>query len=583
MKFLRNLLAVLAGLFIYSLILFFMMLGIISASSTKRTVKIEDNSVLHLDLDGIITERENEDPLSQLNFPGTGFKEMGLLEMKEAINHAITDDKIRGIYLESKYFSAGFATLEELRSVLKKFRDSGKFIVAFSEAYTEKGYYLSSVANEIYLVPDYGYLEFNGLNVELMFLKGTLDKLGIEPQIFRVGEYKSAVEPFIRKDMSEANREQITSFINAIYNEVLTEVSESRELSYEEVKHISDSMLVRNGDDAVKYRLITKLAYSDEVEKILKDKMSVSEDDELNLVSYRKYNNSYSGSEYSSDRVAVIIGKGTIVPGEGDERTIGSEKYIDLVRDARTNDRVKAIVIRINSGGGSALASDVIWNEIHKAAQTKPVIASMSDVAASGGYFLAMGCDSILASPTTITGSIGIFGMIFNTERLMEDKLGITFDNVNTGRFSNLYTMTRPLTVYEKQIIQQSIDEGYHAFTTKAAESRNMPLEDLLKIASGRVWSGAEAKKIGLIDGFGSLEDAVKMAADAAGIEKFRVVYYPEQKTLLEEIMSDLSSDMQTRVLKMQLKDLYHYYQEIKQLENCQGIQARMPFDFNIY
>lgn len=578
MRFLRNLLAVLVGLFIFSFIIFIVFMGIISVASSEKTVTIPDNSILQIEVRGNISEREVDDPFAELSFPGMGPLEMGLKEIKQAIHHAATDDKIKGIYLEPRFFTAGFASLEEIRNELAGFKESGKFIIAYSEYYMEKGYYLASVADNIYLTPNYGNLEFNGLNVEIAFIKGTLDKLGVEPQIFRVGEYKSAVEPFIRKDLSDENAEQITSFVNSIYDHVLHQIGDSRGLSYDEIKNISDSMLVRSAVDAEKYRLITKTAYIDEVRNILKDKLSLEEEDDLNLVSYRKYNRSYKDAEYVKDRVAVIVGTGTIMMGKGDNRSIGSEQYVELIREARNNSRVKALVIRINSGGGSALASDIIWNEIQLAAKEKPVIASLSDVAASGGYYLAMGCDSIVASPASITGSIGIFGMLFNMQGLLENKLGITFDDVSTGHFSNLYTITRSLTPYERQIIQKSVEEGYETFTTKAAQGRGMALEDLLKIASGRVWSGIEARENGLVDTFGTLEDAIHIAAEKAQVEEYKVVYYPTQKTVLEQIMSDLSDEVQTKWLKIKTGTLYPYLEMIRDIDSYLGIQARMPY-----
>ncbi len=582
MKFLRNLLAVIVGLFIFNFIMLFILIGLVSVSSKEKVVNISENSVLQIVLNGSIVEREIEDPLAELSFSGVGQFEMGLKEIKEAIRQAASDEKIKGIYLEPRLFSAGFASLDEIRKELEKFKESGKFIVSYSDFYLEKGYYLASIADEIYLTPDYGSIEFNGLNVEIAFFKGTFEKLGIEPQIFRVGDYKGAVEPFMRKDLSNENKEQISSFVNTIYNYTLQQIADSRGLTLQEIKHISDSMLVREGRDAVKHQLITDLSYSNEVHDILREKLSLEEGDDINMVSYRKYNKSYSGSKYEKDRVAVIIGTGGILIGKGDSRSIGSQKYVDLIREARENSRIKAIVLRINSGGGSALASDVIWNEIQMAAKEKPVIASLSDVAASGGYYLAMGCDSIVASPSTITGSIGIFGMLFNTQDLMENKLGITFDNVNTGHFSDIYTFTRALTPYEKQIIQNNVDEGYKTFTTKAAENRGMSLEELLKVASGRVWSGMEAKEAGLIDTFGTLEDAISMAANKAEIEEYRVVYYPQQKTILEQIMSDLSDDVQTRWLKIRMGDLFPHLKKIEELKHYRGLQMRMPYSVEI-
>ncbi|MBR9998283.1 MAG: signal peptide peptidase SppA [Cyclobacteriaceae bacterium] len=582
MRFLRNLLAVITGLFIFSFILFIILMGIISVASSEKLVTIEDNSVLQIILSGNLEEREVDDPFSELTFPGMGPFEMGLKEIKQAIRHAASDDQIKGIFLEPRFFSAGFASLEEIRTELEKFKESGKFIVAYSEYYVEQGYFLASVADEIYLTPDYGNVELNGLNVEVAFFKGTLDKLEIEPQIFRVGEYKGAVEPFTRKDFSKENEEQISSFVNSTYDHVLRKIADSRGLSFEEIVNISDSMLVRDGSDAEKYNLITKMAYLNEVREILNEKISAEDESEVNMVSYRKYNKSFKESEYARDRIAVIVGTGVITMGKGDDRSIGSEKYTELIREARENKRVKGIVLRINSGGGSALASDVIWNEIRQTAEEKPVIASLSDVAASGGYYLAMGCDSIVASPTSITGSIGIFGMIFNMQGLFENKLGLTFDNINTGNFSGLYTVTRPLTDYEKQIVQNDVERGYRTFTTKAAEGRNMELEKMLELAGGRVWSGIEARDIGLIDVFGTLEDAISMAADKADVDEYRVVYYPAQKTILEQIMSDLSNDVQAKWLRLKTGDLYPYLEIVRDLDSYIGLQARMPYTFKL-
>jgi protease-4 len=438
------------------------------------------------------------------------------------------------------------------------------------------------VADEIFLPPGFGGIEFNGLSAEVTFFKGTLDKLEVEPQIFRVGEFKSAVEPFMRKDMSPASRKQIEVFINTFNDHILAQIAESRGLEVEYLRNVADSMLIRVSNDALIYKLADREVYGNELEVIMKEKLGINEDDEIGLVSYRKYNKSYSDSKFSKDRIAVIIGEGAITSGKGTTNSIGSDKFASLIKGARENDRIKAIVLRVNSPGGGALASDIMWNEIRLAAKEKPVIASMSDVAASGGYYIAMGCNKIVAMPTTITGSIGIFGMIFNIEKLMENKLGITTDRVTTGHFSDIYTMTRPLSEYERSIIQGTVEEGYKTFTTKAAEGRGMQLDDLLKVASGRIWSGMEAKEVGLIDEFGSLEDAIDMAADMAGVEDYLVRYYPEQKTVLEQLVEDLSNDMQTKILKWQAGDMYSIISTIKELESFRGIQARMLYDIKI-
>ena len=582
MKFLRNLLAVLVGLFIYSFVMLFIFIGILSISSAEKTVSVPENSILRLRLNGQIVEREVEDPFASLGFPGAGAREMGLKELKEAIRHAKSDDDIQGIFLEPRFFMAGMATIEELRKELEAFKSSGKFIVSYAEYYTETSYYLASVSDEIYITPGYGMLEFNGISAQYIFFTGLFEKLGIEPQIFRVGEYKSAVEPFMRKDLSEENKEQISAYVNSIYDHILREIAESRNMETEEVRKISYSMLARTTKDAVDLGLLDGEKYYNEFMDLLKDKLDVEEDDDVNMISYRNYNRSYGDSKYSKDRIAVIIGEGNIFSGRGENQMIGSDSYTELIRSARENDRVKAVVIRINSGGGSPLASDVIWKEIKLTSEKKPVIASIADVAASGGYYIVMACDKIYAQPTSITGSIGIFGILFNAEELFENKLGLTFDSFSTGEYSDMYTVTRPLSSFEKEIIQQEIERGYEIFTSKAADDRDMAIDELLKIASGRVYSGYEALENGLIDEFGTLEDAIEEAAEMAELEEYRVSYYPRQKTVFEQIMADLGTDIQTRYLKLKLGEYYPYFQQVQQLNTLKGPQARMPFDINI-
>ncbi|MFC2123408.1 signal peptide peptidase SppA [Bacteroidota bacterium] len=582
MNFLRNLLAVLVGLFIFTFFGILIFIGIIAASSSEKPVSIEDNSILRLEISGILVERGSEDPFENLGFPGSGSKKMGLKELKEAIQNAKEDDKIKGIFLQPKFFSAGVAMLSELRAALKDFKESGKFIVSYSEYYSEKGYYLSSLADEIYLIPDYGSIELNGLSVTITFLKGMFDKLEIEPEIFRVGDYKSAVEPFLREDMSPESRKQVTSFLNSIYDVMLEEMADSREIPLEEFRNISDSMLVRNPEDAVQLKIVTGVKYLDEVNQMLKEKLKLEEDDDIEFVTYKRYNRSYSSSGSSRDRVAVIVASGEIVSGKGSNENIGASKFTEEIRKARESDRIKAIVLRINSPGGGTLASDVMWREIQLAKDEKPVIASMSDVAASGGYYLAMGANRIVANPMTITGSIGIYGMMFNLQDLLNNKLGITTDVVNTGEFSDIITVTRSLSEYERSIIQQMADEGYEIFTTKAAEGRGMELEELLKVASGRVWSGTEAKEIGLIDEFGSLEDAIQIAADMADLEEYSVRYYPHQKSVIEQLVEELEQDIGMRIMKAKMGQLYPVYENVQKVSNYNGILTRMPFDIEI-
>lgn len=585
MKFLRNLLATLVGLFIFTFLCFVMLIGIVSALSTTEKVKIAEGSVLHLKIDRPIVERKSDDPLEALSEAlGDGQGSIGLKELKEAIVSAKSDDKVEGILLEPSNVTSGYAKLEEIREALLDFKASGKFIIAYSEHYSEGDYFLASVADEIYLNP-LGMLEFDGLSSQVVFVKGTLEKLGIEAQIFRVGDFKSAVEPFDRKDMSEASRLQTSAFLNAIYDHYLDKIANARNLDAAKLKEISNEMLVTNAAEALQFKLVTELRYRDEVEAELRDRLNIEEDKKIDFVSHSKYLKTITPTASTSrNRIAVIYADGNIVTGEGSETSIGSDKYAREIKKARMDDKVKAIVIRINSPGGSALASDVIWREVKLAQREKPVIASMSDVAASGGYYIAMACDTIVALPTTITGSIGVFGLVPNVAPFLEDKLGVTTDVVNTGKYSDMYTVTRPLTGFEKQVIQQSVDEIYETFTQKAAEGRGMSLSDLQAVASGRVWSGVEAREKGLVDIFGTLDDAVDIAAQAAGLEEddYKVNYYPRKKDMIQQLLSEFEESVKVRLLKQEIGPAYPYVQRVKGVMEMTGIQARMPYEFVI-
>ncbi|AHM59590.1 signal peptide peptidase sppa, 67k type [Flammeovirgaceae bacterium 311] len=586
LQFLKAVGATIVGLILFSVLMLIVGGAIIGAiASRDQEVEVKDNTVLHLKLDKPIVERANDDDISALDaIPGISAGNIGLIEVIDAIKHAREDDRIKGILLQPQYVRAGYASLKEIRDELGRFKESGKWIYAYNEQYTEKDYYLASVADKIYLNPA-GNLELNGLVSEQVFVKGTLEKLGVEPQIFRVGEFKSAVEPLIRNDMSEASREQTNSFLNNIYQTFLREVSQSRNIEVNELERISDEMLVRRAEDALKYKIVDELGYLDQIHAEMRNILGIEDDTEkINTIGYKKYRKAFKPGGSGSDRVAVIVATGDIISGSGDKESIGSDKFAKLIRDARLNDRVKAVVLRINSPGGSALASDVIWREVILTSQTKPIIASMSDLAASGGYYMAMGCDTIVAQPNTITGSIGIFGVLFNAQEFMTDKLGITTDVVQTGELSNLYRVTRPLSPYERSIIQLSVEEGYDSFTRKAAEGRNMSVEQLREVASGRVWSGLEAKDRGLVDILGGLDDAVKIAAGKAGLEEgnYRLRYYPEKKSFLEELFGNLEEDMETKALQREFGVFYPYVKQFQKLQRFEGVQARLPYELVI-
>ncbi len=476
MNFFKTFLASCLGSLVALVVLVFIVIIFFSAmisglSSDSAQTVIAENSVLHLKLNGRITELEVEDPFEGLPIPGAGESSVGLLQLKSTLAHAKNDPMIRGIYLDVSMFQGGYSVAKEIRESIIDFRKSGKWVLAYSEMYSEASYYLATSADKIFLNPE-GEIEFNGLAAEFSFFKKLFDKLEIKPEIFRVGEFKGAVEPFFLEKMSDANRLQWKELIEEINTTTLHDVAESRGISQEEAKRISSQMLVTSPLEAKKYKLVDSLLYYDEVLADLKAKLGLGKTDKITFVKYNKYKKSFTQSSTSKNEIAVIVAEGDIIPGKAQEGSIGSETFAEELRKARTNDKVKAIVLRINSPGGSALASDVMWREVRLASKEKPIIASMSNYAASGGYYLAMGCDTIVAEPNTVTGSMGVFSVLFDLSSFLDKKIGITFDEVKTGEVGDMVTFTRPLTVMEKSIWQKKTDKVYEVFTTKAAEGR---------------------------------------------------------------------------------------------------------------
>ncbi len=586
LQFLKYVLATVLGIALFVTLSLFILIGIGSAFSSEDKVTIEEKSLLKLDLNLPIQEVGVENPFSELGGPfGNNENIVGLKDITGALKAAEKDDKIKGIYLKTEGPQAGWATLEEIRNQLLTFKKSGKFIVTYGESYTEKGYYLASVADKIYLNPA-GGLEWNGLSVEYSFLKGTFDKLDIKPIVFRVGEFKSAIEMFSRSEMSEASKQQSLELITAINSNFLKNISVSRNISTEKLKNLADSLSIDNPKAALNNQLVTHLGYWDEFEAMMKKDLKIENKTKISFVGVDKYLKS-GDLEKEGDfnkRVAVLIAEGEITSGDGDDKSIGSDKFIKELKRVREDDKIKAVVIRINSPGGSALASDIMWREIKLTAAKKPVIASMSDVAASGGYYMAMGCDTIVAQPNTITGSIGIFGLIFNIKDFMGNKLGVTFDGVGTNAHSDWPTATRDMSPFEKDMIQKSVNEGYETFTKKAAEGRKMPLEKLKSLAQGRVWSGIEAKHNGLVDVLGGVDDAIRIAAKSAKLKEgdYRVRYYPEKKKPFDEIISKLMGDTETKVLNDNLGEFATYAKLFKKITSMGGIQTRLPIEMTI-
>ncbi|HZY79514.1 MAG TPA: signal peptide peptidase SppA [Cyclobacteriaceae bacterium] len=577
----KNFLTSCAGTMVGIILLFILVITyLIAAVSMEPPVVVEEGSVLHIKLDKQITELEFEEPLAEI-LPNDD-NSLGLVELRDAIAKAKDDSKISGIYLNAPFVGAGFSTLDEIRKALEDFRASGKWVVAYSNYYTEGGYYLSSAADKVYMNPT-GQVELNGLAIEVSFFKKLFDKLEIKPQVFRVGDFKSAVEPFMRENMSEENRLQLTEMITSIHKHMLSELARSRNLPADRLKEISDKMLVRDSKQAVEFGLLDSLYYDDQVKAELRGRLGLEENKSIPFVKYEDYRKTIDIKTTSKNEIAVIVADGDILPGKADNGVVGSATIREQIRRARTSDRVKAIIIRVNSPGGAFTAADEMWREVYLASKVKPVIGSMGDYAASGGYYLAMACDTIVAQPNTITGSIGVFSVLFDLSDFLGDKLGITSEQVKTGEVGDLITVTRPLTTQEKDIWQKQTDEVYDIFTSKAAQGRSMTQDDIKKVASGRVWTGTQAIERGLVDKLGSFNDAVAIAAEKAGVSgDYQLRYYPKQKTFLEKLVRDYDEDIRISTLKQETGEYYRWFQQWEKIKHYQGTQARMPVEFII-
>jgi len=569
--------------FVVLMLLILIVTAMVSTAANDGKVSPAANSIMHISLDYPIKERTDKNPFSELNFMGfENKKTLGLNEILKGIEDAKSDDHIKGIYLDASSLAAGFASIEEIRNALLDFKKSGKFILAYSEVYSQGAYYLATAADKIYLNPE-GMVDFRGLTSEIMFFKGALDKLEIEAQIIKVGTYKSAVEPFILDKMSEANRLQVSSFLGSMYDHFISEVSESRRISKNELLAIADSAKIRSPKDALNYKMVDGLKYKDEVLDELKTLVKIDKKKEIKSVSIEEYTpGNEEADEPSGNRIAIIYASGQIISGEGNDETIGSERISRAIRKARTDDKVKAIVLRVNSPGGSALASDVIWRETVLAKKVKPVIVSMGDLAASGGYYIACAADSIFAQPNTITGSIGVFGIIPNMQKFFNNKLGITFDGVKTSRFADLGTVSRPLTDAEKMIYQNEVNKTYDSFTRKVAEGRKKSQAYIDSIGQGRVWSGQEALANGLVDKLGNIGDAIKSAARKANIKNYKIVSYPAQVDPLKSLFDHSTDKVKTYFVKRELGDNYLYYDQLKSALNMTGVQTRIPYNIII-
>jgi len=578
------------GLVLGIFLLLFLIVGLAASMGDKQEVEVKTNSVLHIKLNSEITERGTSDPFSNLDIgPFKSDSKIGLNNILKSLKNAANDEKIKGIYLDIQGIPAGMASIEEIRNALLDFKESGKWIVSYSEMYSQKGFYVASVADEIYLNPS-GMLEWRGLGGTHMFLKGMFEKLEIEPQIIRYGKFKSAVEPLILDKMSEANRMQTMTYLSDLWNKMLRGISEGRGKTVEELDGFAQNATIQNAKNALENGLVDELLFKDEVLENLRKRLELEdEEDKINFIGLGKYKDAptaKSGDEEEKvskkDKIALIYAVGSIEGGQGDDETIGSEKISKEIRKARKDDKVKAIVLRINSPGGSALASDVIWREVVLAEKVKPVVVSMGDVAASGGYYIACAADTIIAQPNTITGSIGVFGVLMNAKKMLNNKLGIMIDTVKTNRFADLGTPMRALTSLEREIIQNGVNEIYFDFIAKVAEGRGMTTDQVDSIGQGRVWSGEDALEIGLVDLLGGVDDAIEIAANMAQSENYRVVEYPAQKDPMEQMIKDITGQGEEAFLKHRLGQYYKYVKDVEELMQMEGVQARLPYQIYI-
>ena len=589
MTFLRELLAVILGVFIAMGIMFLILLLFVSASASAfgddKKVMVKNNSVLELKLENQIKDYapKSSDPFEEL----FGFEEdkAGLQEILNAIENAKTDENIKGISINTLFINGGIAQTQAIRDKLVEFKESGKFIFAYADFYAQKNYYLSSVADSIFLNP-VGGVDFKGLASELLYFKDFQDKTGVKMEVIRHGKYKSAVEPFLTNKMSDANREQITSFLGSIWVEILTDIGKSRDKTNDELNAIADDLQARNPELAIENNMIDGELYQDEYENKLKSLIDIDLDSKLNIISVGDYIASGKGriKSTASDKVAIIYAQGEILYGEGEEDYIGQGKIIESLKKIRKDDKIKAVVLRVNSPGGSALASDLIWRELELTKKEKPLVVSMGNYAASGGYYIACNADKIIAEPTTITGSIGVFGMIPNVSKLA-DNLGINAEQVGTNRQSLGYSAFEPMNDDFHDYVKESIEDIYETFVDRVSKGRNMSFAKVDSIGQGRVWTGTEAIQNGLVDELGSLEDAVRIAAELAEITDYRTTDYPRFKKDFKDAfkISPFTAKATENLIKEELGiENYTIYKSIKQFSKLKGIQARLPFVIEI-
>lgn len=579
-------LGTLLTLFVLLLIGLATVTALVSMSDNEQ-VKLKPNTVLVADFSVPVADRASKNPFESFDFTSMESRNpLGMKQILDNIEKAAADPNISGIYLDVSEIQSGMANLLEIRNKLLEFKKSGKWILSYSEGYSQGAYYLASVSDEIYLNPE-GAILFKGLYTQITFVKHLLEKLDVETQIIRGpnNQFKSAVEPLMYDKMSDANRLQTQKMLNTAWDEMLSAISNSRGISKETLNQAADELALTKAEKALELKFVDGLAYKDKILAKLREKTGVAEKDKINQVTLAKYTHAKVGETSTSrNKIAVIYAVGEIGGGKGSESAIGSEGLSKVIRKAREDEKVKAIVMRVNSPGGSALASEIIRREVELAKDTKPFIVSMGNVAASGGYWISTNADYIFADPTTITGSIGVFGVIPNMKKLFNDRLGITFDKVMTNRNSDYIDVMEPLSAYQQAKIQEEVVDIYDDFTALVARTRNLRQSYVDSIGQGRVWMGKDALEIGLVDELGGLEKAIAYAAEKANIANdYKISQLPEQKDPFQQLIEGLSNEARAQsMLKNQLGEYYPYVEYIHLLSNMKGVQARMPFFMQI-
>jgi protease IV len=580
-SFLKSFLGTLLALVVFILVMILVVSIFLGGLFSAKKPEINAKAVVVLDLNQTFQEQLQDNPIH--NFSDDEYNTPGVYDIVRTIHFAAQDSLVRGIYLKCNGNPNGFATTEEIRSALINFKKSGKFVYAYGDVIPQKAYYLANIADRIYCNPQ-GGVDWKGFAIEETFLKGTLQKLEIEPQIFYAGKFKSATEPFREEKMTDANRLQLTDLLSDFYNMLLDNTAAARNLDTNVLRRCVNEHSIQYAGDALKYKLVDGLEYDDQFKDEIRTNLGLDKSQKINFVSISKYASAINFKKSGSSKIALIYAQGDIIDGKGDHEVIGSETYRKLIRDARMDKDIKALVIRINSGGGSALASENIWRELSMTKKVKPVVISFGDVAASGGYYLSCNADSIFAQRNTITGSIGVFTLLANLQQFFKNKLGVTFDRVKTAPDADELSSSKPLTPMQKKYFQNSVDSIYRNFKTRVADGRKKTIEYVDSIGQGRVWIGAAALQLGLVDRLGGLQDAVDCASRMAKVTDYRLKEYPEPRGLLETIFDNYKMSTGVKAMKEELGDEgYKSFLSVKKVKSYMGIpQTRLPFDFNI-